>query len=60
MVFVSRGLGSSMEWRVRTIVWVLGRVGCVTGDVEDGTHDGYVGRIRRVGACPTSHSISQN
>lgn len=49
-----------MEWNIRTIVWILGRIGCVAGDIENGAHDGYVDRIRRVGACPISHSISQN
>lgn len=41
-----------MEWHGRTIIWVLGRVGSVAGNIEDRAHDGYVRRIRRVGACP--------
>ena len=45
---------------VRTVVAVLGRVGCVAGNIEDGAHDGYVRRIRRVGACPIARQISHN
>ena len=41
-----------MEWHGRTIIWVLGRVGSVAGNIKDRAHDGYVRRIRRVGACP--------
>ena len=43
---------------VRTVVTVLGRVGCVAGYIKDGAHDGYVRRIRRVGACPVARQIS--
>ena len=45
---------------VRTAVTVLGRVGCVAGNIEDGAHDGYVRRIRRVGACPIARQISHD
>ena len=45
---------------VRTVVIVFGRVGCVAGNIEDGAHDGYVRRIRRVGACPIARRISHN
>ena len=49
-----------MERYVRTGVWVLGRVGWVAGNIKDRAHDGYVGRIRRVGAYPINPSISPN
>ena len=45
---------------VRTVVTVLGRVGCVAGNIEDGAHDSYVRRIRRVGACPIARQISHS
>ena len=44
---------------VRTIIWVIGRVGLVAGNVEDCAHDRYVRRIGRVGACAIISSISQ-
>ena len=45
---------------VRTVVTVLGRVGCIARDIEDGAHDGYVRRIRRVGAYPVARQISHS
>ena len=49
-----------MDLHVYTVVWVLRRVGCVAGNIKDRTHDGYVGRIRRVCACAIIRSVSNN
>ena len=48
------------EGHVYTVVWVLWRVSCVAGNVKDRAHDGYIRRIRRVGTCSTTRSISHN
>lgn len=37
--------------RIHTIVWVLGRVGGITGYIKDCALDSYVGWVRIVGAC---------
>ena len=49
-----------MDLHVFTVIWVLGRVGCVAGNIKDRAHNGYVGRIRRVRAYAIIRSISKN